>query len=287
MGEHGARGSHVRPFYDQSVEGMRLDHPEGVAVAPDGSVWCGGEAGQVYRIDADGRHAEVVTNTGGFVLGLAFDRDGTLYLCDQERRALLRLPGGGDRLEVVGEGTADRPMRIPNACVCDDLGRIYVTDSYDAGGGYGSGRRGPGVFRFAPDGRPELWCDHSMSFANGVALARDHSVLYVVESFRPGVTAIPITDDQAGDPTVVAMLPGTVPDGLLVGPDDALYVGCYEPSSIRRIGLDGTVTVVASDPTAHVLCHPTSLARRGDTMFAANLGRWHLTMIDPAPWAQR
>jgi len=27
-----------------------LDHPECIAVHPDGSVWAGGEAGQIYRI---------------------------------------------------------------------------------------------------------------------------------------------------------------------------------------------------------------------------------------------
>jgi hypothetical protein len=33
-----------------SVFAEGLDHPECVAVHPDGSVWCGGEAGQIYRI---------------------------------------------------------------------------------------------------------------------------------------------------------------------------------------------------------------------------------------------
>lgn len=268
----------IRVFYDEQVEGLRLDHPEGVAVAPDGSVWCGGEAGQVYRIDPDGGHAEVVARTGGFVLGLAFDRAGNLYLCDQDRRALLRLPAGSDRLEVVGEGAPGNPMRIPNACVCDDAGRIYVTDSY------GSGQTGPGVFRFDPDGRGELWFDRPMRFANGIALSPDGATVYVAESFLPGVTAIPVIDDRPGEPSVLAELPGTVPDGLLIGPDGAVYVGCYEPSQVMRIGADGAVTVVASDPTAHVLCHPTNLARRGDMLLTANLGRWHIAAIDPAPW---
>jgi sugar lactone lactonase YvrE len=79
----------------------------------------------------------------------------------------------------------------------------------------------------------------------------------------------------------VAELPGTVPDGLAFGPDGLLYVGCYEPSQILRIGRDGSVEVVAHDPTAHLLCHPTNLAFRGDGMLiAANLGRWHLTAVE-------
>jgi gluconolactonase len=273
--------SQARPFYDDSVEGLRLDHPEGVAVAPDGSVWCGGEGGQVYRIEQDGSHAELVANTGGFVLGLTFDAAGNLYLCDQDLRSLLRIPVGTTRIETVGSGSPDQHLRIPNACACDGQGRIYVTDSY------GSGQRGPGVFRFDPDGRAELWFDRPMSFANGIALSNPGNTVYVAESFLPGITAIPIVDDRAGEPSVVAELPGTVPDGLLVGPDDAIYVGCYEPSTVLRVTATGDVTVVATDPTAHVLCHPTNLARRGDQMLTANLGRWHLSIIEPAPWAEQ
>jgi gluconolactonase len=37
---------------DGTVTEPRLDHPEGVAVHPDdGSIWCGGERGQIYRIE--------------------------------------------------------------------------------------------------------------------------------------------------------------------------------------------------------------------------------------------
>jgi hypothetical protein len=57
-------------------------------------------------------------------------------------------------------------------------------------------------------------------------------------------------------------------------------VACYEPSQVLRLEPDAAVTVVARDPTAHLLCHPTNVAFRGRTLLAANLGRWHLTSID-------
>jgi gluconolactonase len=269
------RPPRARPFTDDTT--ARLDHPEGVAVASDGSVWCGGEAGQIYRVAPDGSDVELVASTGGFVLGMTFDEQDNLYLCDQDRRALLRLPAGADEVEVVATGTDAHPLRIPNACVCDRRGRIYVTDSY------GSGQRGPGVFRFDPDGCGELWYDRPMRFANGIALAEDERTVFVVESFLPGIVAIPVIDDRAGRASVHAELPATVPDGLLLGPDGILYVGCYEPSQVLRVA-NGAVTTVVADPTAHVLCHPTNLARRGDQLFTANLGRWHLTVIEPAPW---
>jgi hypothetical protein len=42
-----------------------LDHPEGVALGPDGKVYAGGEGGQVYRIDYASRHVETYADTGG------------------------------------------------------------------------------------------------------------------------------------------------------------------------------------------------------------------------------
>ena len=49
-----------------------LDHCECIAVHPDGSVWAGGEAGQIYKVSPDGSDLEEVANTGGFILGIAF-----------------------------------------------------------------------------------------------------------------------------------------------------------------------------------------------------------------------
>ena len=63
-----------------------LDHPECLAVHPDGSIWAGGEAGQIYRVSADGKRIDEVANTGGFILGVAISRDGSwLAACDLKK----------------------------------------------------------------------------------------------------------------------------------------------------------------------------------------------------------
>ena len=52
-----------------------LDHPEGVAWGPDGRIYAGGEAGQIYAIDGDGT-VEQLASTGGFLYGMQGDQLG-------------------------------------------------------------------------------------------------------------------------------------------------------------------------------------------------------------------
>lgn len=52
---------------DITIVAEGLDHPECVALHPDGSLWAGGEAGQIYRIGKNGM-AETVVNTGALRL---------------------------------------------------------------------------------------------------------------------------------------------------------------------------------------------------------------------------
>ena len=46
-----------------------------------------------------------------------------------------------------------------------------------------------------------------------------------------------------------------------------------------RVAPDGMVECLIRDQEAHLLCHPTNVAFRDNVLFAANLGRWHITAI--------
>jgi sugar lactone lactonase YvrE len=266
----------VSVFFDGTVHDPQLDHPEGVAVHPDGSVWCGGERGQIFRLDPDGRSIEEVGSTGGFALGMAFDRTAEhLYMCDLKQAAVFRLETASGRVEHFTDGAPAGPFKIPNYPAFDADDRLYVSDSHEFG------KPGPGVFRIEPDGKGELWYDRDVTFANGLAISPDGSALYVAETFASKIFRIPIRDDgTAGEREEVADTPGSLPDGLAFDVEGNLYVGCYEPSQVLRIDPGGTVDVLWHDVTAHTLAHPTNLAFRGTTMFTSNLGRWHLTRIE-------
>ena len=83
--------SRAAVFFDGLFTTPRLQHPEGVAVGPDGWIWCGSENGQILRIAPDGSRIEEVASTGGFTLGLAFEGERALFACDLKHAAVFRL----------------------------------------------------------------------------------------------------------------------------------------------------------------------------------------------------
>ena len=205
---------------------------------------------------------EEVASTGGFILGLAFDAHGDLFVCDIKHGAVFRYRDGFERF---ADGFTN-----PNAIAFDAQGRMYVSDSLSPAG--------PGLYRFEPDGSGGLWDERPLLFANGIALYED--AIYVAETWAHAVVRIAIEPDGSpGERSVVARLEGVLPDGLAFDVEGRLYVACYEPSQILRIEGDH-VSVFAHDATAHLLCHPTNVAFRGSELIAANLGRWHLTAIE-------
>ncbi|HVL81087.1 MAG TPA: SMP-30/gluconolactonase/LRE family protein [Actinomycetota bacterium] len=252
------------------VEG--LDHPEGVAVGPDGTLYAGGEAGQVYRIEETG--PVEVANTGGFLLGMAADGDGRLYACDVARREVLRVDPLSGSTEVYASGTPERPMVNPNWPVFDDDGNLYVTDSGTWKGDDGC------IFRVSPAGEAEVWSTASTAFPNGACLTANGGHLLVLESVPGALVRIPVADPSARE--VIVELPDAVPDGICLDTDGTAYVFCYRPDRVYRIA-DGTLEVFADDPQGTLLAAPTNGVFVGTdrtTLVCGNLGRWHLSACE-------
>lgn len=252
-----------------------LDHPEGVAWAPDGRLYAGGELGQLYAVTLDGDVAEVAS-TGGFILGVAVDASCRIYACDPGNQAVMRIDPRTAAVEVYSAGSPDRPMRNPNFPTFAPDGTLYVTDS-----GTWKGDDGV-VYRIAPDGSTEVWCPTLTRFPNGCALAPDGTALYVAESLGPGVASVPIDGSgEAGEPEPFVGLPGAVTDGLAFDEEGSLYVSCYRPDRIYRVSPSGEATVLADDPEGTVLSAPTNIAFCGTdlrSLVAANLAGRHLAV---------
>lgn len=260
-------------FFDGVFSEPRLQHPEAVAVGPDGWVWCGNENGEVLRIAADGSRIERVAQAGGFTLGLAFEGDRALFFCDNKDKAVYRLDLASRRVSRFSAPG----IRIPNYPVVDARRRrLLVSDSYDFV------NPGPGVWAYdLATGEGGLWYREPMTFANGMALAPSGDALFVCETFARQIARIAVDGSGAavGASVFARDLPG-LPDGIAFDAGGNLFVGCYEPSRILRIAPDGhAAEVYIEDATAHLLAHPTNIAFDGPALFTANLGRWHVTRI--------
>lgn len=246
-----------------------LDHPEGVAVGPDGRIYAGGEAGQVYRIADDGTPQELAT-TGGFLFGVTLDGAGNVYACDFGNASLMRVSAGGE-VSTLSTGTAERPMRVPNYSAFDERGDLYVTDSGPWGGDDGL------VYKLAGDGSTSVWTDAVPRFPNGCCLSAEGDALLVVESRGRAVMRVPIADDgSAGTPELVADVTGSQPDGIALAEDGRMFVGCYRPDRIFEIAPDGDVRVWADDPDGVVLNQPANVAFLGERLVVSSLGGWNL-----------
>ena len=272
-----------------------LDHPECVAVHPDGTVWAGGEAGQIYKISKNGKAVETIANTGGFILGIAFSPDASwLAICDLKNHCVWKMDMKNYLLEKFADGapshvipnevrnlnqenTPYEKLNIPNYPVFDSKGNLYVSES-------GAFRHVNGkIFCFKNNGEHIIWHHGPFNFANGLAMSANEKYLYIVCTWLPGVERIEINNDgTAGTREVYCILPKTCPDGLALDAHANLYVSCYAPNYIYKVDTNKQVSLLFDDWEAHTLSNPTNMAFGGDNfdeMFTANLGRWHISKI--------
>jgi gluconolactonase len=253
-----------------------LDHPEGVTVGPDGQVYAGGEAGQVYRIDLAQRTVQEFASTGGFNLGLAADAMHNLYVCNIGGHVVNRVTPAGE-VSVYSAGNAERAMSTPNYPAFAADGVLYVADS-------GAWKADNGcIWSIAPSGAATVLDDDCCQFPNGCSVGPDGRYLYVAMSLNtPRVVRIPIDGGRKTGPAeVVVELPHTVPDGLAFCADNSLLITCYRPDVIFRLAPDHSLSVLMEDYEGTLLGAPTNICFAGperSVLLWANLGRWHLGM---------
>ncbi len=263
---------------DVSIFADGLDHPECIAVHPDGSVWAGGEAGQIYKISADGKQIEEVNNTNGFNLGIAFSPDASwLAVCDLKNKCVWKLDIKTNQLIKFATGAEVETFNIPNYASFTRSGKLFVSES-------GAFRQIKGkIFCFDENGKGDVWHHGPFSFANGLALDADEKFLYVVCTWLPGVERIAINEDgSAGEREVFCTVPETCPDGIAFDAEENLYIGCYSPNRIYKVNKNKEVELLVDDWEAHTLSNPTNLAFGGknfNELYTANLGRWHVSKI--------
>ena len=219
--------------------------PEHVVLADDGKLYASVDGGNILRMNADGSAQEVFVNTGGRALGFDFDAAGNLIVADAHKGLLSINPAG--EINVLADSVEGHAIRFADAVVVAANGKMYFSDAstrFAADGGVlGSELQDPSfrdimeqsatgrLLEFNPDTGTVRLVARGFSFANGVALSSDETMLFVAETGRYRVWEIAVTADKLdiarADPLARVLmdnLPG-FPDNLMRGVDGKIWLG--------------------------------------------------------------
>lgn len=209
--------------------------PEDVVVDGAGRIWTGALDGSIVRFEADGTAPEVIANTGGRPLGLAFARDGRLLICDSPRGLLALDPGSG-RIETLVDTIAGRRLQFCSNVTETSDGAIYFTESTTAFtvahylGAILEARGRGALHRLDPDGTVTTVAD-GLYFANGVTPTADGAALVVAETQGRRLSKYWLTGPRAGTWQPLAEnLPG-MPDNLSTGADGRIWCAMVTPAN--------------------------------------------------------
>lgn len=212
--------------------------PESV-LCRDGYLYTGVTGGVLLRMREDGSDPTVLLETGGCLLGLAFDRDGDILAADCAYRgtgAILKVDAQSGAYTVFMSRDTGTELYYPNAIAVGTDGTVYVTDSSTAfrpaqyhGDSYAAAvnealmhtATGRILARDPASGSVRVIAA-GLDFANGIALSADERSLYVCETYLYCINRVDIATGTVE--SFLANLPG-YPDNLTPGLDGRYWVG--------------------------------------------------------------
>lgn len=249
-----------------------VDHPESIAVGPQGEAYTTGTGGQVYRLDLGANTAHQYASTAPRrVLGQAADANGNLYCADCTDGFVLRIAPDGDE-SVYASAPGGGRFACPNYPAFDAQGNLYLSDSGDWSGAL-NGR----LWRIAPGGgEAVLWYPDLVDTPNAIALDATGEYLYFVETFGGSIARVRIrADGIAGAFERVVHMPRHIPDGIAFDCSGRIWIACHRPDSIYIFDLRSRrLELFASDWKGEELRGPTDVAFAGadrNILLAASL----------------
>ncbi|MBY0587148.1 SMP-30/gluconolactonase/LRE family protein [bacterium] len=216
--------------------------PEDVDVDSQGRVYAGLADGRIIRLERDGTVTDWC-HTQGRPLGMDFDADGNLVVCDAVR-GLCRIDPAGKLTTLV---PADGPVKLGFTDDCEIAGDgvIYFSDASDK---YGVGYYMEDLMEARPHGKLLAYDPKTgkttvlldmLYFANGVAVADDDSFVLVNETYRFRVIRYWLKGDKKGESEVfIEHLPG-YPDGISSSPRGTFWIALF---TVRNPTADALAT---------------------------------------------
>lgn len=180
----------------------QLVGPEAVTIAPDGRLVVGLKDGRVVKLRVGDDTPEVLFDTHGRPLAMAYHPDGRLIVCDAHK-GLLAVDASG-RVETLATEHGGIPFRFVDDLAITKDGVIYFSDASarhsierfteDLLEHQLTGR----VLEYVPETKALKRIADGFSFANGVALSDDESFLVVSETGGYRLWRVWLKGEQAG-----------------------------------------------------------------------------------------
>lgn len=232
---------------EKVADGLRF--PEGPAYDGKGNIFCSNcQADYISCLRSDGRldipfKANTESDTP-FTFhktnGMIFHKDGSLWVCDFARKAIIRINPNGEQ-ELIADSCEGLPFMGPNDLVFDSHGNLYFSDPE------GSGRNNPvgKLYRIEADTRKVTMVADGMAFPNGLAFTADCSTLFVCESqFNRMVRFSVLPDGALGELEEFASLEADGegdPDGMAIDIRGHLWIAHYGAHSVLELNPEGEI----------------------------------------------
>jgi len=234
----------LRNVHRLEYDGLR--GPESLAFNSKGEMFTGVHDGHILRVDTKEERTYEVAFTGGAPLGMQFDHNDNLIVCDA-MKGLLQVDVNTGAVSILAAKVSNTSPISPGAPLrfVDDLdiasdGTIYFSDASDQWveldthgvsdsmlaswkvflAGHHTGK----LCKYSPKtGEVHVLADN-IWFANGVALSEDESFLLIADTMVARVYKYMLVGPKAGTKEVfLDELPGG-PDNIRRAPDGSFWI---------------------------------------------------------------
>ena len=256
LGFLGALAASAASAGDLIVINAATSYPEGPAFVGGQLYYAEMGNDQVVRFDGATNHV-VWRQEGCAPTSVAPVGDGGLYVLCHRQGSVVRLSPEGDTIAVVDRDEAGLSFVNPNASTSDGKGGLWFSSS----GLFSPDAPAEGAILYlAPDGSLRRLVE-GIHYANGVALSRDGSTLFVSEHLERRVLAYDVNDGNLSGGRVAVdlnALPNAIsargwwvgPDGLAVDEKGNLWIAEYGAGRVMAVSPAGELltTIAVKEP---------------------------------------